>query len=163
MTEEYGLNNVDIKISAAGCPNACAIPHLSDIGLYGVVEPEIDIANCTGCELCVPVCKTNAITMKDGLAIIDMKECRYCAQCIMACPFDAITEKRKGFAVLVGGREGGDIRLGEVIAEFISDEEALGIAEGCLRILKEKKVNAATIIDEVGIERFNEMLVTSAK
>lgn len=41
----------------------------------------------------------------------------------MICPFDAIAEKRKGFAAIVGGREGEDTRLGEVIAEFLSEEE----------------------------------------
>jgi sulfite reductase beta subunit-like hemoprotein len=40
-----------------------------------------------------------------------------------------------GFAVLVGGKEGEDARLGEVIAEFLSEEEALQVTERCLRML----------------------------
>jgi len=157
--EELDLNNLNIRISAAGCPNSCAIAQLNDIGFYGVVEPEVDIANCNGCELCVPVCKRNAITIEDGLAIIDKEKCKHCGQCITVCPFDAIAEKRRGLAVFVGGREGEDTRLGELIAEFLSEEEALRITEGCLRILTEKKVNAATIIDEVGIEKFKEEIL----
>lgn len=67
-------------------------------------------------------------------------------------------EKRKGFAVLVGGREGKDIRLGETIAKFLSEDEALRITEKCLRILKEKPVNVSTIIDAIGVINFKEML-----
>ncbi len=159
LVEELGLNNLNIRISASGCPNSCGIAHLNDIGFLGVVEPEVDIANCNGCELCLPVCKRKAIEIRDGVAVIDKEECKHCGQCITVCPFDAIGEKRRGFAVLVGGREGENARLGDVIAEFLSEEEALRVAEGCLRILAEKKVDAATIIDEVGIARFREMLV----
>jgi len=156
--EELGLNNLDIKISTSGCPNSCGIPNLNDIGFYGVVEPAVDITRCTGCDLCVPVCKTKAITIENDLAIIDEEKCKHCGQCIVICPFDAIVENRKGFAVLVGGKEGEDTRLGEIIAEFLSEEEALQIAEKCLIILGEKKVNVATIIDEIGIENFKDML-----
>jgi len=163
LIEELDLNNLNIRISAAGCPNSCGIAQLNDIGFYGVVEPEVDVTNCNGCELCVPVCKRNAITMKDGLAIIDKEKCKYCGQCIVVCPFDAIVEKRKGFAVFVGGREGEDTRLGEVIAEFLSEEEALRVTEGCLRIVKERNANVATIVDEIGIEKFKQMLVPSTK
>ncbi|MFC2021699.1 4Fe-4S binding protein [Chloroflexota bacterium] len=163
LVKEIGLNNLNIRISAAGCPNSCGIAQLNDIGFYGVAEPEVDIANCIGCDLCVPVCKRKAITIENGVAVIDKGKCKYCSQCIVVCPFDAIVEKRKGFAVFVGGREGEDTRLGEIVAEFLSEEEALRVTEGCLRILKEKQVNAATIIDEVGIEKFKEMLVPSTK
>lgn len=163
LIEEIDLNNLNIRISAAGCPNSCAIAQLNDIGFYGVAEPEVDIANCNGCELCVPVCKRKAITIEDGVAVIDKEKCKYCGQCIVVCPFDAIVEKRKGFAVFVGGSEGEDTRLGDVIAEFLSEEEALRVTEGCLRIVKQRNANVATIVDEIGIEKFKQMLVPSTK
>lgn len=155
---QLGLNNLKISVSSGGCPNSCGFPQLSDIGFYGAVEPKIDIAKCNGCELCVPICRTRTITMEDNLATIDLAECRYCAQCIMACPFDAIVEARKGFNILAGGREGKDIRLGEKIAEFLSEEEAFRVIGNGLQVLKERNANAATIIDEVGIENFKDML-----
>ncbi len=161
--EELDLNNLNIRVSATGCPNSCGIAQLNDIGFMGIIEPEVDIAKCNGCELCLPVCKRKAIEIKDGVAIIDKEECKYCGQCIVICPFDAIIEKKKGFAVSIGGREGEDTRLGQVIAEFLSEDEALQLSERCLRIVKEKKVNVATIIDEVGIEKFKEMLAPSTK
>ena len=156
--EELGLNNLNISVSSGGCPNSCGFPQISDIGFYGVAEPKVDIAKCNGCKLCVPVCRTRAITMEDNLATIDLAECRHCAQCIMACPFDAILEARKGFTVLAGGREGKDIRLGEKIAEFLSEEETFQVIDKGLQVLKEKNANAVTIIDEVGIENFKDML-----
>ncbi len=65
--------------------------------------------------------------------------------------------------MLVGGREGEDVRLAKVIAEFLSEGEALRITERCLRVLKERKSDIATIIDEVGIEKFKKMLVPNPK
>jgi dissimilatory sulfite reductase (desulfoviridin) alpha/beta subunit len=159
LVSELGLNNLDIKISASGCPNSCGIAHLSDIGFYGVVEPEVDNDLCTGCELCVPVCKRKAIKVVDGVAIIDRDRCRNCNQCISICPFNALIEKRRGFAVLVGGREGRDTRLGQIIAEFLSEKEALEVSERFLKILKEKTTDATTIIEETGIENFKQCLL----
>jgi len=158
LVEEMSLNDLGIKISGAGCPNSCGIAHLNDIGFWGVIEPAIDESICNGCELCIPICsKKNAISIVDGVAVIDQKKCVYCGRCITVCP-DAMTEKRRGFAILVGGREGEDTRLGTVIDRFLSEDEAFAVTEGCLRILKEKQTNASMIIDEVGIEKFKQML-----
>ncbi len=163
QARELDLGELGVKISAAGCPNSCGIAQLNDIGFYGVVEPEVNAADCNGCDLCVTVCKRHAITANDGLAVIDIEECRYCGQCIAVCPSDAIKEKRKGFAVFVGGSVGEDTRLGEVVAEFLSEDEALRITERCLGILKEKQANAATVIDEVGLDQFKQMLLSGSK
>ncbi|MFQ5833867.1 MAG: 4Fe-4S binding protein [Candidatus Thorarchaeota archaeon] len=156
--EELGLDNLDLRVSAAGCPNSCGIAHLNDIGFHGVIEPEVNIDICSGCELCVAVCKRAAIRIEEDVAVIDKGECKHCGRCIAVCPSDAISEKRRGFAVLVGGREGEDTRLGEVIAEFLSEEEAFGLADTCLRILQERNATAATTIDEIGVEKFREVL-----
>jgi len=156
--EESGINDLNIKISGAGCPNSCGIAHLNDIGFMGIVEPEVDAERCDGCGICERVCRRKAIRIADKLAIIDKNRCSYCGDCIRSCPFDAIGKKRKGFAILVGGREGEDTRLGQVIADFLTEDEVLRIAENILKILEEKNANVSTIIDEVGIEKFKEML-----
>ncbi len=163
LVKDLELNDLNIKISAGGCPNSCAVVHLNDIGFYGVAEPEVDATKCVGCELCVPVCKRKAIEVRDGVVVINQEECRRCGLCITVCPFNALVEKRRGFAALVGGRTGQDTRLGQVIAEFLSEDEALQITERCLRILKERKVDAATIIDEIGILKFKEILLSSSR
>jgi len=159
LVEELDLNNLNIKISASGCPNSCGIAHLNDIGFYGVMDPEVDIANCTGCQLCVPVCKRKAIEVRDGVAVIDKESCRHCGQCIAVCPFDAIVETRRGFAVLAGGKEGEHARLGQLVSEFLSEEEALKAAEECLKLVKQRQVNTTAIIDQVGLETFKKMLL----
>ncbi|MFH0941978.1 MAG: 4Fe-4S binding protein [Chloroflexota bacterium] len=162
LVGELGLNNLDIKISASGCPNSCGIAHLSDIGFYGVVEPGIDAASCNGCDLCVAVCKRKAIKVAGGVAVINREKCRNCGQCIAVCPSNAIVEKRRGFAVLVGGQGGEATRLGELIAEFVSEKEALVLTRRCLEILKENNSRASGVIDKVGINRFKEMLTGKA-
>ena len=162
LVEELDLNDLRIKISGAGCPNSCGIAHINDIGFLGLIEPEIDESVWKGCELCIQICnKRNAISIVNGVAVIDSGKCVYCGRCITVCP-DAMAEKRRGFAVLIGGREGEDTRLGTVIDRFLSEDEAYWIAERCLKILKEKQTDAAAIIDEIGIEKFNQMLEIGA-
>ena len=152
------LNNRNIKISGSGCPNSCGISHINDLGFLGEVKPRIDDKNCIGCEICVPVCKVAAMEMDGSLVTIDDDMCKHCGQCISICPFDAIIEEQKGFTILAGGKEGEDTRFGKVIAEFLSEEEALSITEKCLIIMKEKNTNVSEIIDQEGFEHFKNSL-----
>ncbi len=158
VVAELGLVNPAMTISASGCPNSCGIAHLSDIGFHGVVEPEVDADACTGCELCLAVCKRKAIRLQDNLGIIDKSECRYCGQCIAICPSGAISEKRKGFAVLVGGRAGEGTRLGETIAQFISEDEAFELGRRCLVLASHNQSTVGEIIDRAGIAAFKRMV-----
>jgi dissimilatory sulfite reductase (desulfoviridin) alpha/beta subunit len=132
---------------------------LSDIGFHGVSEPELDLTNCTGCGLCVTVCKRKAIEIKDKKAVIEMENCGHCGQCFAICPLNAIQEKRKGFAVLIGGKDGKETRLGTKIAEFVSEEKALEITENLLRLVKDKGGDASQVIDELGIDKVQELVV----
>jgi dissimilatory sulfite reductase (desulfoviridin) alpha/beta subunit len=69
-----------------------------------------------------------AITLIQQSPEIDLKKCKNCDACIKACPFDAIYEKRRGIAILVGGRgphfmhdrQTGETRLAEKLIDFIS-------------------------------------------
>ncbi|MFA4906247.1 MAG: 4Fe-4S dicluster domain-containing protein [Candidatus Margulisiibacteriota bacterium] len=139
-----GLDDRDIKISAAGCPNTCAISPISDIGFWGVIEPIVAMEKCNGCGICAKACKVNAIEIKEGKAVIDYKKCKWCMDCINACPFESIEGGRRGYAVAVGGRggyspfdrRGGETRLGKVVAEFLSEAEALELAEKLLLKIK---------------------------
>ena len=158
VVAELGIVDPAMTISASGCPNSCGIAHLSEIGFHGVVEPEIDADACTGCELCLTVCKKKAITLQGNLGIIDKSECRYCGQCIAICPSEAIREKRKGFAVLVGGKAGENTRLGETIAEFISEDEAFELGRRCLVLARDNRSTVGDIVDRVGIAGFKKML-----
>lgn len=48
---------------------------------------------CNGCNACVPVCPTNAITMQNGKARINPFQCTGCGACIPVCPQEAIDFK----------------------------------------------------------------------
>jgi coenzyme F420-reducing hydrogenase delta subunit/ferredoxin len=48
---------------------------------------------CNGCQACVPICPTNAITMHEGKAKIDPFQCSGCGACIPVCPQEAIDFK----------------------------------------------------------------------
>ena len=164
IVRKIGLNDLNIKISASGCPNSCGITQLSDIGYMGVVEPEVDIEKCTGCDICVKACKVKAIKIENKKAVIDLNKCKNCDICIKSCPFDALIEKREGVAVYVGGKgpgffsdeKTGDTRLGEKLIDFISEERALIITEKILGLVKKKNKTVSELIEETGIAKFKE-------
>lgn len=54
----------------------------------------VDASKCAeGCQACIPVCPTEAITRKPGAAVaLDLGRCLFCAECIEACPTQAITQ-----------------------------------------------------------------------
>ncbi len=46
---------------------------------------------CTGCESCVSVCPVEAISMKDGKALVNKDTCVDCGACVGECPAEAIS------------------------------------------------------------------------
>lgn len=48
---------------------------------------------CIGCGTCVNMCPVNAISFKDGKAVIDPKKCIQCGTCVGVCPVQAIEFK----------------------------------------------------------------------
>ncbi|MFA4844721.1 MAG: 4Fe-4S binding protein [Candidatus Margulisiibacteriota bacterium] len=167
LVGKIGLNNLNIKVSASGCPNSCGISHLSDIGFMGVVEPEVDASKCNGCGICPKACRIKAIAIENKLAVIDREKCKNCDLCVKSCPFGAITAKRKGIAILVGGRGAhflsddypGATRLGEKLTGFLDEETALAVTERILTLVKKTGQNVAVIIDEIGWEKFKEAVL----
>ncbi|MFA5839150.1 MAG: 4Fe-4S binding protein [Candidatus Margulisiibacteriota bacterium] len=167
LVEKIGLNNLNIKISASGCPNSCGISHLSDIGFMGVVEPEVDASKCNGCGICSKACRVKAITLENKLAVIDLNKCKNCDLCVKACPFGAIVEKRKGIAIFVGGMGPhffsddylGETRLGEKLIDFLDEEKAIVITERILLLVEKTGHNVASIIDGIGFEKFKEAVL----
>lgn len=53
---------------------------------------QVNIEDCSGCETCIDVCPTEAISMVDGHASIDLDECVECGSCLDECPEGAIIE-----------------------------------------------------------------------
>ncbi len=46
---------------------------------------------CTGCEICVGSCPTEAIEMVDGIAVVKEDDCVDCGACVGECPVEAIS------------------------------------------------------------------------
>ncbi|PUU87502.1 electron transfer flavoprotein subunit alpha [Halanaerobium sp.] len=45
---------------------------------------------CVGCSVCVEKCPYNALSMKDGVAVVDQDKCTLCGACVKVCPVDSI-------------------------------------------------------------------------
>lgn len=50
----------------------------------------IDTAQCTGCGICVEICPSRAIVLRDGRAVSVLKDCFLCGHCQAVCPADAV-------------------------------------------------------------------------
>ena len=86
----------------------------------------VDATKCAeGCEKCVPVCPTAAITRAPGQAIaLDLGRCIFCKACLEVCPPGAITEtndhrmatrRREDLVLGAPGQE--EVRLGAALDE----------------------------------------------
>lgn len=124
------------KIALSGCPNACTKPRENDIGFIGIVEPEIFPENCNGCGKCQNLCKEKAITIESDLPSIDPEKCAFCGDCISGCPTGSLKAKRTGYAVYAGGKMGRHPRLGQLVADFVNEEEGLSIIERSLDLYR---------------------------
>jgi Ni,Fe-hydrogenase III small subunit/formate hydrogenlyase subunit 6/NADH:ubiquinone oxidoreductase subunit I len=73
---------------------------------------KVDAAKCAdGCNACVPVCPTQAITRPEGKPVaLDLGRCIFCAACVEVCPQKAITQTGD-YRMAV--RHRGDLVLGE--------------------------------------------------
>jgi dissimilatory sulfite reductase (desulfoviridin) alpha/beta subunit len=160
---ELKIKDMKITVSAAGCPSSCGIAHLSDIGFHGVMIPVVDTALCTGRGMCVAACKRKTIQVKDKKAVIEMKNCAFCGACRSACPQKAIKEKRKGIAVLLGGRGEPGTRLGTTIAQFVSEDDAFEIADNLLQLLSKTGLDTSQLIDKMGFDAVKKTILGKAK
>lgn len=54
--------------------------------------PVIDGSRCNGCGLCVFICPTHALDIREELAVVsDPNACNYTGYCELICPTGAIT------------------------------------------------------------------------
>jgi len=125
--------------------------------------PVVDKTICTGCGTCVAACKRKTIQVQDKKAVIEMKNCAFCGACRSACPQKAIKEKRKGIAVLLGGRGEPGTRLGVKIAQFVSEDEAFEIADNLLKLISKTGLNTNQLIEKMGFDEVKKAILAEAK
>ena len=86
----------------------------------------VDGAKCVeGCEACVEVCPTEAITRAEGQPIaLDLGRCIFCAACVKTCPAGAITQTgdhrmaaRDRRDLILGERGQEEVRLAAALDE----------------------------------------------
>jgi ferredoxin len=102
QSEESGLVHFvdnatkDIKHNCNCCGCACwsvgsirkrKIPRDILMATYFIKETDRD--KCLGCGSCIDICPVNAITIKDGYAVIDEDWCIGCGLCVPQCPNEA--------------------------------------------------------------------------
>ncbi len=147
------------KIAVSGCPNSCAKPQENDIGLVGAVEPILCAEKCAGCGLCQKVCPHQAISMVDGKPTIDRAKCLLEGNCISSCPTDAWQEGRRGYLLYAGGKIGRKPRLGQVVAEFVPENQVTESVEKVLKafdVLSQQGERIADTIARVGVKAFRD-------
>ena len=71
--------------------------------------------------------------------------------------------KKKGWIVSFGGNSGGRPRIGDVIAEDVSDTEALALVKRCLEYYRknvQKKIRTARFVEKVGIATIKQAILS---
>lgn len=70
--------------------------------------------------------------------------------------------RKKGWTLTFGGNSGGRPRIGDVIAEDVSDAEAVVLVQRCLEYYRdtvEKKLRTARFVEKIGIEAIREAVL----
>ena len=70
---------------------------------------------------------------------------------------------KKGWTLLFGGNGGGNPRLGEVVAEGLTDDQVIDLVERCLRVYQQNaktKTRTARFMERFGIDALKEAVGT---
>lgn len=150
------------KIGAVGCANNCGKANINDIGIMGRAVPMFDIEKCVGCGLCVKTCKENALNIIDKKVSFNKDLCVNCGDCIRACKFEASYAEEKGADILVGGRFGRTIRIGDSLGRIFKEDEVVRAVEIVMNYyieIGEKGERISSVMERLGKDRFiNEVL-----
>ncbi|MEA3459350.1 MAG: 4Fe-4S binding protein [Chloroflexota bacterium] len=83
---------LDVKINREECIYCKQCEVACPEGAISVIKPwrgilRLDVKRCPeGCQACVDICPTDALTIKDGQLVFDERFCLYCGACQEVCP-----------------------------------------------------------------------------
>jgi len=135
LSELFGDTPLPNKftISLSACPAGCARPWNVDVGIIGVAELEVAPERCReGCTACVEACPVDAISLEGGLRI-DEERCVGCARCAWACEQEAIKTGKRGFRVVIGGKEGNTVAFARELLGMADDYQVIETVDGVIR------------------------------
>jgi MinD superfamily P-loop ATPase len=118
-------------------------------GIKAVINPD----QCTGCGLCMDLCRFNAVEFIGDHHIIDEYACEGCGLCIMACPENAIrSETNENNSFYFSNCRFGPLIFGKVgIAEENSGKLVARIREEAKKKAKEVKADLILVDGPPGI------------
>lgn len=153
------------KIAVGGCPNNCVKPDLNDLGIVGQKVIKILPEGCKGCPSCSMIdnCPMNAISMKDGKAIIDASLCNNCGRCSGTCRFGATEESETMYKVYVGGKWGKRVRMGSPLQKLFTRDEVIDVVEKAILLFKQKGISGERFgdtVERLGVDKVEKMLVS---
>jgi len=92
----------DVQVDKAACMACSRCMHTGPAGLFAVTKPyegraSVDARKCPdGCQACVDVCPSNAITYDGERVRLDERFCLFCEACTRVCPVeDALRIERR--------------------------------------------------------------------
>jgi MinD superfamily P-loop ATPase len=118
-------------------------------GIKAVINPD----QCTGCGLCMDLCRFNAVEVTGDHHIIDEYACEGCGLCITACPENAIrSETNENNSLYFSNCRFGPLIFGKVgIAEENSGKLVARIREEAKKKAKEVKADLILVDGPPGI------------
>lgn len=157
---------VKFKMAIAGCHNACTKPRENDIGLQGIVSPQLVAERCSLCGLCQSICPGGAIKIVANRVTINRQLCCGDGACIASCPNNAWVAASRGFILYAGGKMGRQPRLGERLFDFILEDEVIPVLNSILKAFIENRQGQERLADtmaRLGTVVFRELISYSAQ
>jgi Na+-translocating ferredoxin:NAD+ oxidoreductase RNF subunit RnfB len=86
----YAICNCCACCCGAMQAHRTGVPMLAPSGYVS----RVDVALCTGCGACVAACPFDAISLREGVAVVDEEACLGCGVCVSQCARDGLALER---------------------------------------------------------------------